>query len=201
MTVRVVGAGLGRTGTASLRKALEVLLEGPCYHMFEVRDDPVRIETWRRAATGEPTDWNAVFDGYVAVVDWPAAAFWREIADAFPDAVILHSTRADTETWQQSAANTIFQSPYHRNSAFEEMWLAVAARTFDGSYLEPEVTMSGYERHNADVLATAPPGRLVRYQPGDGWTPLCAALGLAVPDVPFPHSNTTRNFRTDTGID
>jgi len=201
MSVRVIGSGLGRTGTRSLKHALELLLDGRCYHMFEVRDDPARIDRWRRAALGEPTDWHAMFEGYVAVVDWPAAPFWRDIAAAFPDAIIVHSMRTDAATWQRSAANTIFQSPYHHRPDFEAMWLEVAKRTFDGSYLDPDVTMAGYERHNTDVLATAPPDRLVVHRPGDGWGPLCEALDLPIPDRPYPHANTTDDFRTDTGLD
>jgi hypothetical protein len=202
MGLRVIGAGLGRTGTMSLKFALERLLGGPCYHMIEVRRHDGHIDAWRLAALGEPPDWHGMFDGYVAAVDWPMAPFWRPLAEAFPDAIILHSTRSDAATWFDSAASTIFRSPSHvPDSPFEDMWQAVAAMTFDGPYDDREVAIAGYERHNADVVATAPPDRLVRYRPGDGWEPLCSALDLAVPDEPFPHTNTTAEFRARAGID
>lgn len=202
MTLKVVGAGLGRTGTMSLKEALEILLDEPCYHMREVRDRPDDLTTWQRAAEGDLPDWHEFFEGYGAAVDWPMAAFWRPISEAFPDAVILHSTRSDAESWYRSASSTIFQSPQHVDGTpFEEMWQSVAALTFDGSYQDHDVAVAGYERHNAEVIAAAPPERLLAYRPGDGWGPLCDALGLDVPDVPFPHTNTTDEFRSRAGLD
>lgn len=202
MTLRVVGAGLGRTGTKSLKFALELLLGAPCYHMAEVFEKPVHVDFWRRAGLGETTNWDEVFDGYVAAVDWPMAGFWEEIAAAYPDAIILHSTRSDSDTWFQSATQTILR-PRDRDpdDPREQMWRAVSGRTFDGPSHEREFAIAGYERHNQHVLDTAPADRLVRYQPGDGWEPLCTALDLPVPDEPFPHTNTTAQFREKMGLD
>ena len=108
MTLQVVGAGLGRTGTHSLKIALEQLLGGPCYHMVEVIGHPEYAAYWRDAIAGRPVDWDKVMDGYVSAVDWPAAAFWRPLADANPDAVILLSTRSSADAWWKSANDTIF---------------------------------------------------------------------------------------------
>ena len=108
MGLQVVGAGVGRTGTMSLKYALEHLLGAPCYHMIEVLGHPDHVEQWQRAADGKPVDWPTVFDRYAAAVDWPAAAFWPEIGAAFPDAVIVLSTRSDAEAWWRSAHATIF---------------------------------------------------------------------------------------------
>src|SRR6476661_1539609 len=108
MSLRVVGAGLGRTGTMSLKAALERLLGAPCYHGGEVFPRPSHVEAWNAAARGEPVDWGALFDGFQATVDWPAAAFWEEISEAFPGAVILLSTRESAESWWKSANETIF---------------------------------------------------------------------------------------------
>lgn len=178
----------------SLKLALERLLDGPCYHMAETGRDG-DVETWRRAALGDPPDWRRFFDGWSAVVDWPAAPFWPALAAAFPDAVLLHSERDGTVTWQRSAHATILVEAHHPDGAFEQMWQAVAALTFDGPYTDPAVTGPAYERHNRQVRATAPSERLVVHRPGDGWAPLCAALGLDVPDETFPHVNTTEQFR------
>lgn len=186
----------------SLKAALEQLLDGPCYHMMEVGNRAGDIEAWRQAARGNPPDWREFFEGFVAAVDWPVAPFWPALADVFPEAIILHSTRADTETWQRSAHATIFASSAHDgDSEFEAMWLEVAALTFDGHYTDPTVTGPGYERHNAWVLEHAPADRLVTYQPGDGWDPICEALGLPIPDASFPHTNSTAEFRQRTGLD
>lgn len=198
MSLQVVGSGLGRTGTLSLKKALELLLGGRCYHMLEVGREG-HVDTWRRAAQGDPPDWREFFDGWDAVVDWPASGFWADIAAAFPEAKILHSERSDTATWQRSAHATILDAQAHdaagdERADFATMWDAVAARTFDGSWSDPAVTGPGYERHNAEVRAAVPADRLVLYQPGDGWAPLCDALDLPIPDEPFPHVNTTDQF-------
>src|SRR5207244_1907794 len=112
MSLRVVGAGLGRTATYSLKIALERLLGAPCYHMVEVFEHPEHVATWHDAALGRMPDWQEFLAGYAAAVDWPASAFWREMSEAFRDAIILLSTR-DPVSWWESAHATIFQAMGH----------------------------------------------------------------------------------------
>src|SRR5258708_3594112 len=107
MSLRVVGAGLGRTGTNSLKLALEQLLGGPCYHMFELARRDADTPAWKAAVQGEAIDWGALLGEYVATVDWPAAAFWREIWSANPDAIVLLSSRDSAQTWWESMERTI----------------------------------------------------------------------------------------------
>jgi hypothetical protein len=107
MALRVVGAGLGRTGTNSLKVALEELLGGPCYHMFELARRDRDTRRWRAAVRGEAVDWNALLGGYVATVDWPACAFWSELWQANPEAIVLLSTRDSAQTWWESMERTI----------------------------------------------------------------------------------------------
>src|SRR5207237_3883303 len=132
--LRGVGAGLGRTGTHSLKLALEQLLEGPCYHMLEVFQHPEHIPLWHAAAKGTMPDWDELFADYVAVVDWPAASFWREISGANPDAIVLLSVRESAEAWWHSADDTIFQIARREvpaeGDAWHEMWRAVAHNRF-----------------------------------------------------------------------
>ena len=109
MTLKVVGAGLGRTGTMSLKAALEQLLGGPCYHMIEVFEHPEHVAIWNRAMRGEPVDWSEIYAEYVATVDYPNAAVWEQLAAAYPDALVLLSSR-DAEGWWTSASNTILES-------------------------------------------------------------------------------------------
>ena len=197
-----MGAGLGRTGTMSLKLALEQLLGGPCYHMLEVGEKP-EMELWRRAATGETGVLGTIMDGYTATVDWPAASFWRELADANPDAVILLSTRQSARVWWESASRTIFDIDGRGDlsAEFLEMWETITASRFTRRYLDAEAAMAAYERHNAQVKAQAPADRLVEWQPGDGWASICAALGVPEPDTPFPQSNSTGEFRDRVGLD
>jgi hypothetical protein len=195
MTLRVVGAGLGRTGTLSLKVALERLLGAPCYHMAEVFARPEHVPAWTDAAQGRMPDWKALLDGYAAAVDWPASAFWPEIARAFPDAVILHSVR-DPDAWWKSAHETIFTAI---NDAAGTPWHAMVEAMFASRFTpqidDREAAIAAFERHDADVRRTAPASRLVIWTASDGWGPLCAALGVPVPNEPFPRVNTSEEFQ------
>ncbi len=204
MALRVVGAGLGRTGTHSLKLALEQLLGGPCYHMTEVFSHPEHVPLWDQATRGEMPDWDALFDGYVAAVDWPMAAFWREISEAYPDALILLSVR-DADSWWKSAHDTIFTAS-GRAAGDDSLrqWHEMVMRLFHrlGDDIADEAEMkTGYLRHNDDVRRIAPDDRLLEWRASDGWQPICDALGLPVPDAPFPRTNTTDEFRAMAGLD
>jgi len=202
MNLRIVGAGVGRTGTHSLKDGLEILLGGPCYHMIEVFPRPEHPALWRSAMDGESVDYDALLDGFVAAVDWPACTMWRELAAANPDAVILLSTR-DPESWWTSCENTIFQAITRAMDGPPSDWTAMATKmleVFGGDMHDKAASIAAFERHNADVRATADPKRLVEWQGKDGWGPICSALDLPVPDEPFPHVNTTDEFRQMMGL-
>jgi hypothetical protein len=206
MGIHVVGAGLGRTGTHSLQLALQQLLGGPCYHMIEVFGRPDDIPVWHRAVNGDQPDWNAFLADYVATVDWPACAFWREISAANPDAVVLLSSR-DTDGWWKSAMNTIFvvaDRPASDEPQFEAqkaMALDMFRNTFTPDWQDETEAKRAYEAHNAAVRAAVPPDKLIDWQPGDGWVPICEKLGVAVPSEPFPHVNSTDDFRSMLGME
>ena len=207
MTLEVVGAGLGRTGTHSLKIALEQLLGAPCYHMLEVFGRPDDIPVWQRAVNGEMPDWDAFLSDYRSAVDWPACAFWREISAANPDAMVLLSSR-DTDGWWTSAHNTIFQIVHRDFAPGEEagraqmdMALDMFAKRFTPKWQDETEAKRAYEAHNADVRASVPADRLIDYRPGDGWEPICEKLGLPVPSEPFPHVNTTNEFRAMLGME
>lgn len=194
MTLRVVGAGLGRTGTMSLKLALERLLGAPCYHMAEVFAHPEHVPLWHAAARGEPVDWPALFAGYAAAVDWPVGSFWPEVSAAFPDAIILLSTRS-AESWWKSASQTIFPiSAKAVGTPWHAMWLDLARNRFTPRLDDREAAIAAYERHNADVRARAPKQRLLEWTASDGWDPLCRALDVPAPAEPFPHANSTEDF-------
>jgi hypothetical protein len=199
--MRIVGAGLGRTGTHSLKLALERLLGEPCYHMAELFEHLDHVPTWHAAIRGEPVNWQSFLGEYAAIVDWPGAAVWRQIAAAYPEAPILLSTRSDAATWLNSCRATILDNgPDNKleddasRPGFVPMIRDMLA-TFEPGWRDDDAVMAAYDRHNAAVRREVPPARLVDWKPGDGWAPLCAALGVAVPDEDFPHVNTTEEFR------
>jgi hypothetical protein len=202
--LRIIGAGLGRTGTASLQIALQQLLDGRCYHMIECFGHPEHVAIWHGAIKGEPTDWDALFEEYNAAVDWPACSFWRPLMEKYPDAPVLLSTRSSAETWWKSATNTILEAFRRDGIPGMEPWRDMATDMI-GLHWSPvddaDAAMAAYERHNAEVRAGVPADRLIDWQPGDGWEPICAALGVLVPDDPFPHTNTTQEFRLRAGFD
>ncbi len=207
MSLRVVGAGLGRTGTHSLQIALQQLLGAPCYHMLEVIAHPEFIPAWEGAVAGKPVDWDAVMKGYVAAVDWPAAAFWRELSEWNTDAIILLSTRSTADAWWKSANETIFEfmrrpaPPVPAVQAQHKMATTMLAKKFTPNWSNETEAKRAYESYNDTVRATAPRDRLVEWKPGDGWEPICRALSLPVPDEPFPHVNSTAEFRAMLGLD
>ncbi len=206
VTIQLVGAGLGRTGTLSLKIALEQLLGGTCHHMAEVGAHPEEIPVWHAAMLGEEPDWSAFLADYDAIVDFPGAAVWRELADAFPDTPVLLSTRESAEVWFTSANATILESTRRgpRDEASLDrhaMVLAMFERRLTPDWQDQDAVMAAYEAHNQAVRDTIPASRLFEYQPGDGWAPLCAALGLPEPDLPFPKTNSTDEFRELAGLD
>ena len=212
MGLRVVGAGLPRTGTLSQKTALERLLGAPCYHMSELFEHPEHIPAWADAAEGKPVDWPALLDGYAATVDAPGATLWRQTSAAFPDAVVLLSVRESAEQWWDSMDRTIFPRIRERRAAFDGVvpddmppQMRDAMRMFRGlsgfaAYADDKAGgMAWYEEYNAAVRAEAPADRLVEWTASDGWGPLCEALGVPVPDEPFPRVNSSEEFQATFG--
>jgi hypothetical protein len=194
MMLQVIGAGLPRTGTASLVLALNHLLGGEIHHMRVIPDHPFDLgEGWNQALRGETPDWHALFTGYIAAVDWPASHFWRELSEVYPDALVLLSVRDSAKMWWESANATFL--PYARLGLAPD-WphgqglqtlLAQFAGTEDWN--DTAVLQAAYQKHNEAVRQTIPPHRLLEWQVGDGWAPICQALGMAVPERPFPWVN------------
>lgn len=190
-----------RSKRSSLQLALQQLLGGPCYHMLEIMADPeVKVQQWMDAMDGRP-DWDAIMNGYVASVDWPAAAYWRELADRYPDAKVLLSTRSSTDAWFKSFSETIQQVMLRdAPNGDSPMPMRLMNERLTPDWRDPDACKATYEKHNAEVRATIPTERLIDWQPGDGWEPISAKLGLPVPTEPFHHVNTSDEFRQMLGL-
>lgn len=207
MTIEVIGAGYGRTGTDSLRTALEQLGFTRCYHMREVLDHPEHADAWRDALEGRPVDWDTLLAGYRATTDFPAGLCYRELADHHPDAKVVLTVR-DPERWYHSARSTIFNpvmvtvvraaalvNPRLRRLA--AMGRPLFGRVLGGWWPHKATAIARFEQHVREVRETIPPQRLLVYEVSQGWEPLCAFLGVPMPDQPFPHGNTREDFRRD----
>jgi sulfotransferase family protein len=214
--LKVIGAGLGRTGTSSLKAALEELGFGPCYHMVEVFANPGHADFWRAAWRGEPADWDGVLGPYEATVDWPGCAFYEELMERNPDAKVILSVR-DPERWYESTRQTIYKvGKLGTGSPFSRLGFALTSRlafgrfktgqapmteeiawqgTFGGRFEDKDHAMEVFNRHNGEVRRRVPEGRLLVYEVKQGWGPLCEFLGVEVPDKPFPHLNDAADMR------
>lgn len=194
--LEVIGAGWGRTGTLSLKVALERLGFGPCYHAVEAMRHPEHTGRWKAAFAGDP-DWEEVFAGYRATVDFPAAAFWRELVDAYPDARVILTVR-DPREWYASVRATFLDAagpggtpPIPDAGAFgdQQDWDRLTADLQD-----ERTAIAGFERHIDEVRSYVPAHRLLTYDVRQGWPSLCEYLGVDVPDEPFPRSNDREAF-------
>ena len=201
MSLQIIGAGFGRTGTNSLKLALGRLGFGPCHHMFEVRDNPGQLPNWEAAARGETVDWDDVFHGYRSQVDWPGARYWRELVQHFPEAKVILSVR-DPDAWFDSVQATIapfiaargtHASP-HANAIAEMAYQAIVAQLFDDRMSERDHATRVFREHVAQVQSEIPAERLLTFDLRDGWQPLCEFLGVEVPEIPFPRTNSSREF-------
>ena len=199
MALDVVGAGFGRTGTNSLRLALNELGFGPCYHMYEVFADlDARVPLWVAASEGKP-DWDAIFDGYRSTVDWPSASYWEEILAHNPGARVILSSRS-AESWYDSFAATIAklvaepgeQPP--QMAAWMDMLGGLLDRAFDGRHTDRAHAIAVFNAYEAEVKARVPADRLLVFRATDGWEPLCRFLGKPIPATPYPRTNDRREF-------
>jgi hypothetical protein len=212
--VKVIGAGFGRTGTMSLKVALETLGFGPCYHMIEVFEHPEHVGFWEAAWRSEPVDWEKVLGDYEATVDWPACTFYEELLRRHPDAKVLLSVR-DPERWYESTRNTI----YELSKIIAGSWLSrvtfafvglfvpgvfeigrmdneiIWQGTFDGKFEDKRHAMEVFNRHNEEVRRRIPRERLLVYEVKEGWGLLCEFLGVEEPDQPFQRLNDAAEMR------
>ncbi len=201
MGLEIIGAGFGRTGTNSLKLALEQLGYGPCHHMFEVRDNPELLSDWEALANGKSVDWHQVFRNYRSQVDWPGARYWRELIEAYPGAKVILTVR-EPNGWFDSVQATI--NPFieargkhdsdHMNAIAEMAYKSIIHPIFDDRLSDRSHAISKYEQHIEDVQSSVAVERLLTFDVREGWEPLCTFLNLAVPHTPFPRTNSSKEF-------
>ncbi len=203
MNLKVIGAGFGRTGTHSLKIALEMLGFAPCYHMVEVFTNPGHSEAWEAAALGEEIDWEKLLAGYQSAVDWPSSYFWRELLKMNPGAKVTPTER-DEEARYKSNTSTIFDFMAREidpskidpiRAAQRKMGRVVVSEKTFGNRFDKEHVLNVYRQNSAEVNREVPKDKLLVFDAPDGWDPLCKFLGVPVPSEPYPLTNTTEEFR------
>ncbi|MCG8588236.1 MAG: sulfotransferase family protein [Proteobacteria bacterium] len=205
MGLEVIGAGFGRTGTLSLKAALEQLGFQKCHHMMEVFKDPVQIDHWHAVSRGEPVDWNRVFDGYRASCDFPSSVYWEELHRHFPDSKVVLTVR-DPDKGYRSVSDTIYPLSLEipgwlkllipRLRKGDEMVMGIVWNgLFGGRFSDREHALRVFREHAERVQQRVGSDRLLVFEPKDGWEPLCRFLGVPVPDGPFPHLNEAASMR------
>ena len=201
MSLAVIGAGFGRTGTLSISVALDRLGYGPCYHMDNVFASAEHLARWQAVADGDPADWSSIFAGHAATIDWPGMLYYRELADAFPDAKVLLSIRP-ADSWWESFSNTIRRliesrdrvRDDHLRRVLKYAYRIIAVQTFGGAMDDKDAVIARYENHINDVRKNIAAERLLVYQVTEGWGPLCKFLAVPEPDEDFPRLNSVNDF-------
>lgn len=202
MTLKILGAGFGRTGTKSTKMALEHLGFGPCHHMSEIGKNPELLRPWQDLVGGKLVNWELVFRGYQAQLDWPGTVFWRELSTAYPNAKVILTTR-DPDQWYTSISSTILRSfneigvlpPSPRRNLLLMARHLIDDGVFGGKLNDPEHAKRIFVEHIDAVRAEIPKDRLLEFDAREGWQPLCAFFGREVPDIPFPRTNTKTEYR------
>lgn len=201
--MQVIGAGFARTGTLSLKVALEMIGFRPCYHMVEVFAHPEHIAVWQAAAEGKPIDWKGLFAGYRAEVDWPASIFWKDLMQVYPEAKVILTVR-DPEKWFESVQETIHwalqqdgMSPVesHEEEYRHMIDTLIWRGMFDGHFEDKDYAIDLFNRNTKEVKDTVPVDRLLIFNVAEGWEPLCRFLGVEAPDMPFPRVNDRETFK------
>ena len=199
MALEVIGAGFGRTGTASLREALEHLGFVKCHHMFSLGEQRSLVRAWHDVALNGARNWDEIFEGYRATVDWPSTGYYKELMEHYPDARVVLTVR-DPDRWYESTRETIYAvhvsmpgwlkrlPPMSIGSAM--IRTIIWDGQFQGRFEDPQAARAIFEQHIEDVTAAVPPERLLVFRVSEGWGPLCEFLNVPIPqDRPFPHVN------------
>lgn len=191
MTLKIIGAGMGRTGTASLKVALEALKIGRCYHMSEVLKNPECTKDWINAAEGNP-DWDNIFREYTATVDNPGCNYWKELSDYYPKAKVILTVR-DANKWFDSTNETIHSvefAGFIKNSPFGEMVQKTIWNLMENSMQDREYMVNFFTKRTSEIVNSIAADRLLVYHVSEGWDPLCKFLDTPVPDMEFPRINS-----------
>ncbi len=204
MPLDIIGAGLGRTGTKTMKTVLQQLGFGPCFHMVDLFEHPERLQHFEDAFAGRDADWEALFEGYRSCVDFPACDYYRQLAARYPEAKVILTVR-DPDAWYDSVHSTIYPASRgntpppeggdERSRIHQYVWKAVWAGRFERRFEDRDFAIAKFLEHTENVKRDIDAERLLVYEVKDGWEPLCQFLGVDVPDEAFAHTNTRQEFQ------
>jgi hypothetical protein len=214
--MKLIGAGFGRTGTMSLKAALEQVGYGPCFHMIDLIKGEMSLPVWEAASKGEPVDFEQALEGWESTIDWPACTYWEQLVEIWPDALVLLSVR-DPDDWYESCINSIHAAAELGTRGElgggpvdpppPDVMETINRIVWDGTFggldrfqEDRESAIETFKRNNEAVKAKVPADQLLVYEITEGWGPLCEFLGVEVPDAPMPHLNDTETFRAMFGM-
>ena len=199
MPLDILGLGLPRTGTKTLKKALEILGYQKCYHMYELRIHPEHISYWEAASDGAEVDWEKLFTGYCAATDYPAAYHWRTLLKRYPNALVILTVR-EPAAWYRSAKETVFKIANNipnNNSPLAQrrrLWKRDMSKWLGEETDNAQLMLKKFAEHQQDVQSIVPTEHLLIYDVREGWEPLCSFLSKDIPNREFPWTNTTTDF-------
>ncbi len=214
MSIQIIGAGFPRTGTTTLKRCLETLGYDKTYHMKELLVNPHNLHYWKQLDETGETDWDGLYDGYKATVDFPCYPWYKEHLKRYPDAKVILTVRP-FDAWYKSVDSTVFragpQTPGEKIKMLGKLLFSKRARRvvkcikfFKYSFFhkrlhdrfgEKEYARQYWDSHIEEVKSHVPADQLLIYDVRDGWAPLCEFLGMPVPDEELPHLNKKENFK------
>jgi hypothetical protein len=214
MSIKIIGAGLPRTGTNTLKQSLEQLGYKHVYHMKELLVNPEKLPYWKTLDETGDTDWDALYEGYDGTVDFPGYPWYKEHMKRYPDAKVILTVR-DFEAWYKSVDSTVFragpQTPGEKIKMIGKLLFSSRARNvvkcikwfkkvffadnLQGKFGDKEFAKKFWEDHIAEIKASVPADKLLVYDVRDGWAPLCKFLGVPEPSEPLPHLNKKEDFK------
>jgi len=214
MSIKIIGAGFPRTGTNTLRESLEMLGFNKTYHMKQLLVHPENLHYWTTLRETHTTDWDGLYDGYEATVDFPCYPWYKEHMKRYPDAKVILSLRP-FEDWYTSFSSTIWKAqnpPPEQQAAMAERVasdprlqkvmkvmdfakVAIIHDHFQDRFADKEYMENVFNDHNEEVKNYVPADKLLVYDVREGWEPLCKFLDVEVPGEPLPHTNKKEDFQ------
>jgi len=208
MALKVIGTGLPRTGTASLKGALQLLGYQQTYHMDNLLNNPSQVHYWVELFDTGSTDYDALFEGFAASTDFPGFFAYKALLKQYPDSKFILTTR-DPDIWYESIKNTVYQavtaffqkdtptdSMRRVEGVFQLLDRYLFGQFFKGTFLDKEKTLSLVNAYLDEINAIIPADKMLIYEISEGWQPLCDFLELRVPEIEFPYKNKREDFNT-----